>query len=179
MKEAIGGTWLFQIVILFILLFTGFMCLMINRSKAFNVKDKIIQTIQSYNGIDLTSQYDGKEGVFEDIVSYLSENAYRTNGTCPKAVEANGQTYPYHGYTKDGIQTSNNAAFCIAEVDSSSSIISGSCGGADCVRDELPKMSYYRIVVFYQLDLPVFHDLFNFSITGDTKTINGNPSKTI
>ena len=46
MREAIGGTWLFQIVIVFILLFTGFMCLTINRSKAFNVKDQIIQTIQ-------------------------------------------------------------------------------------------------------------------------------------
>ena len=63
MKEAIGGTWLFQIVIAFILLFTGFMCLTINRSKAFNVKDQIIQSIQSYNGIDLGSEYkEGKTG---------------------------------------------------------------------------------------------------------------------
>ena len=73
MREAIGGTWLFQIVIVFILLFTGFLCLSINRSKAFNVKDQIIQTIQSYNGIDLTDEYsEGDESRLTDIVSCIS-----------------------------------------------------------------------------------------------------------
>ena len=76
MREAIGGTAIFQIVIVFILLFTGFMCLTINRSKAFNVKDKIIQTIQSYNGLT------GEARV--DIAEYLRESSYRTTGRQPE-----------------------------------------------------------------------------------------------
>ena len=41
MKESIGGTALFQITIVFLLLFTGVMCITINHSKAFAVKDEI------------------------------------------------------------------------------------------------------------------------------------------
>ena len=51
MREAIGGTWLFNLVIFFVLLFAGYMCLSINYSKAFNVKDKIINEIERNGGI--------------------------------------------------------------------------------------------------------------------------------
>lgn len=172
MREAIGGTALFQIVIFFIMLFTGFMCLSINQSKAFNVKDQIIQTIQSYNGLDLTKQYEpGQEGAMADIVSYLSDNAYRITGKCPDPIEIGSQRFEYQGYTKDGQITFDKAAFCIAKVESGNAIMSQSCSGDGCITNELPDISYYRIVVFYQLDLPIFHDLFNFSIYGDTKSL--------
>ena len=60
------------------------MCLNINRSKAFSVKDQILQTIQSYNGIDLKSSYEeDSTGAFADIVSYISNNSYRTTGVMP------------------------------------------------------------------------------------------------
>jgi len=171
MKEAIGGTWLFQIVIVFILLFTGFMCLTINRSKAFNVKDQIIQTIQSYNGMDLGSEYEeGMEGnAMADIVSYIQGSSYRTTGTMPQEETVNGQEVSYQCYTRDGRRTSRNPVFCIAEIEVSSEACPQ---GEDCFQ-ELPAMRYYRVIVFYQLDLPVFHDLFNFRVVGDTKTLYG------
>ena len=46
MKEAMGGISIFQIVIVFLLLFTGVMCMTINHSKAFGVKDEIINIIE-------------------------------------------------------------------------------------------------------------------------------------
>lgn len=160
MREAIGGTWLFQIVIVFVLLFSGFMCLTINQSKAFNVKDRIIQTIQSYDGIDLNSQCTGSGGALCEIASYLIDSAYRTTGDCRKESEKDGVTY--YGFTKEGKTSNNNAAFCVAKVVSETS---------NSYSAELPSVSYYRVVVFYQLDLPIFHDLFNFKIKGDTRTI--------
>ena len=154
MREAIGGTWLFQIVIVFVLLFSGFMCLTINRSKAFNVKDRIIQTIQSHNGLDISDECSGDDGALCEIAQYLTDSAYRTTGTCDAG---------YQGYTREGkIASSNNAAFCIAKVISNTS---------STYANELPSVSYYRVEVFYQLDLPIFHDLFNFKVQGDTKTI--------
>lgn len=168
MREAIGGTWLFQIVIVFILLFTGFMCLSINRSKAFNVKDQIIQTIQSYNGINLNNEYSsGDEGTpIADIVEYLQQNSYRTTGVYPEPEKVKDQKVEYQCFTRDGKATSSNPVFCIAEIDTS---IEGCASGSTECFKELPRMTYYRIVVFYQLDLPIFHDLFNFKIVGDTK----------
>ncbi len=157
MREAIGGTWLFQIVIVFVLLFSGFMCLTINQSKAFNVKDRIIQTIQSYNGIDLSSQCNGTGGALCEIADYLIESAYRTRGDCKTASDNDGLNY--YGFDYRGRTTTRDAAFCIAKVSVNDS------------NGELPSVSYYRVIVFYQLDLPIFHDLFNFKIKGDTKTI--------
>ena len=173
MREAIGGTWLFQIVIVFVLLFAGFMCLTINQSKAFNVKDRIIQTIQSYNGIDLESecQDDGK-GALCEISSYLIDSAYRTTGNCNSLSENDG--YRYYGFSKEGTTNQKNAAFCIAKIDS------GGIRPDNDFASELPSsVAYYRVVVFYQLDLPIFHDLFNFRIKGDTKTIYVNKGEEV
>lgn len=164
MKEAIGGTWLFQIVIVFIMLFTGFMCLSINRSKAFSVKDQIIQTIQSYNGIDLDSNGydDNKIDAFMDIVEYLRSTSYRNTGVMP--TDGN-----YSCYSRAGVKVERNPVFCIEPIN----VKSNSCPeGAECF-GELPDMIYYRVVVFYQLDLPIFHDLFNFRVVGDTKILYG------
>ncbi len=160
MREAIGGTWLFQIVIVFVLLFSGFMCLTINHSKAFNVKDRIIQTIQSHNGIDVNSQCTGGGGALCEIASYLIDSAYRTTGDCQKESQKDGITY--YGFTREGKASTNNAAFCVAKVISETS---------NAYSSELPSVAYYRVIVFYQLDLPIFHDLFNFRIRGDTRTI--------
>ena len=174
MREAIGGTWLFQIVIVFILLFTGFLCLSINRSKAFNVKDQIIQTIQSYNGIDLTSEYrEGREGPLEDIVSYISANSYRTTGKVPAPEKVGDNEVAYVCYDRSGHITTSSPVFCIAPI----RVDSEGCasGDGDCF-NELPNMTYYRVVVFYQLDLPIFKEWFNFKVVGDTKTLFGGAS---
>lgn len=145
MREAIGGTWLFQIVIVFVLLFTGFMCLSINHSKAFNVKDNIIKSIEREKGVNLSSPESDK--AIQSIVKYLQEASYRTTGKCPEG---------YSGYNRDGKLDSRHSAFCIAEVTTAKDAT-------------LPPKNYYRVVVFYQLDLPIFNEAFNFSVSGDTK----------
>jgi len=161
MKDAIGGTWLFQIVIVFILLFTGFMCLSINRSKAFNVKDKIIQTIQTYNGIDLSG---AGSSAMDEIVDYIKDNSYRTTGVKPPDETVNGSKVSYDCFKRDVTPTESKPVFCIAHMN-----VKNEVGVEESF--ELPDMSYYRVVVFYQLDLPVFHDLFNFRVVGDTKLL--------
>ena len=173
MREAIGGTWLFQIVIVFILLFTGFLCLSINRSKAFNVKDQIIQTIQSYNGIDLTDEYsEGDESPLADIVSYISANSYRTTGMVPAPEKVGSDTVSYVCYDRSGRIVNSNPVFCIAPIH----VDSEGCASGETCFNELPDMVYYRVVVYYQLDLPVFQEVFNFKVVGDTKTLFGGVS---
>ena len=171
MREAIGGTWIFQIVIAFILLFTAFICLAVNRSKAFAVKDQIIQVIQSYNGINVeTGSYNENEiDAFYDIVNYIKASSYRNTGVQPADEKVGDESVPYHCFKRDGSPTSgNNATFCVAPI----SVRDDGCNvSMDC--NELPSMTYYKVVVFYQLDIPIFHDVFNFKVTGDTKTMFG------
>ena len=172
MREAIGGTWIFQIVIAFILLFTGFICLSVNRSKAFAVKDQIVQVIQSYNGINVeTGSYDdSKMDAFYDIVNYIKASSYRNTGVKPEDEKIGDEVAPYYCFTRDGRPSrDNNATFCIAPI----SVKDDACNvSMDCEK-ELPSMKYYKVVVFYQLDIPIFHDLFNFKVVGDTKTMFG------
>lgn len=148
MREAIGGTWIFQIVVFFVLLFTGFMCLSINHSKAFNVKNTIIKSIEREEGVDLNNP--NSDPAIQKIVEYLKDTSYRTTGSCPDG---------YTGYNRDGNIDSRNSAFCIAKQIARSG-------------SELPDMSYYRVVVFYQLDLPIFRSVFNFRVSGDTKILS-------
>ena len=54
MREAIGGTWLFGLVITFIVFFASFLAVSINYSKAFNVKNNVVDLIMrtGINGYD-------------------------------------------------------------------------------------------------------------------------------
>jgi len=153
MREAIGGTWIFQIVIFFVLLFTGYMCLTINHTKAFNVKDTIVKEIERQEGVALNNP-DSDEAI-QKIVGYLKASSYRTTGKCPKSTDY----VQWVAYNREGKISSNNAAFCIGK----QNVHSGS---------DMPDMAYYRVIVFYQLDLPIFRSVFNFKVSGDTKIIS-------
>ena len=153
MREAIGGTWIFQIVIFFILLFTGYMCLSINHSKAFNVKNTIVKAIEREEGVNLSNP--DSDPAIRQIVEYLKETSYRTTGKCPDG---------YTGYNRDGKIDSRNSAFCLKA--------QAARGNVPDRYGEIPVMNYYRVVVFYQLDLPIFRSIFEFRVSGDTKIIS-------
>lgn len=50
MRESIGGTWLFGIVITFIALFSAFLSYAISYTKAFNLKSEILNMIERSEG---------------------------------------------------------------------------------------------------------------------------------
>ena len=149
MREAIGGLGLFQIVIFFLALFSGYLCLSVNSSKAYKVKDEIVNIIEKHNGIE--------ENAIKEIQTYLTKVGYRSTGTC-EAGES--------GYGASGRASySRNALFCIREV----AVHSVS---RDNVEDlQLPEQSYFVVRVFFKLDLPVFGDAFAYDLKGDTRVL--------
>lgn len=158
MREAIGGTWLFNIVIFFVVLFTGYLCLSINHTKAFNVKDDVIKIIERHGGFeDLNNvNSDNDKAILDDIVASLQEFGYRSTSACPNA---DGGSV-WYGFDREGNKANgNNASFCIRKINAYQ-------GSAD-----LANPAYYQVVVFYQLDLPIFNSLFSFTIKGDTKLL--------
>ena len=50
MRQSIGSTWLIQLMILFILLFVGFIILTVNHSKVVRTKDEMINIVEKYEG---------------------------------------------------------------------------------------------------------------------------------
>ncbi len=165
MKPAIGGITIFQLVIMFILLFTGIMCLTINHSKAFTVKDSIINLIQD-------SDYASKNAIdHEAIAELLVEAGYRITGNeCPSGWE---------GFNRDGNPVNKNVSYCIRKVEVANTFIDdannkcSASAGCQLASNVYPNMFYYDVMVFYQLDIPGLNNLMNFATTSSTKLMIG------
>ena len=160
MKESVSVTTIFQIVILYILLFTTIMCLTINNSNAFGVKDKILNIIEMNNG----NYLDG-DSLNEEIVDAISQEAYRTTGICEDG---------YTGYERNGepVNSGDRASVCIKEVNVTNGIDNYLNSVLDgVVSAEFIEGKYYQIILFYQLDLPVFRQAYNFHTKGETRII--------
>lgn len=153
MKDAVGGISLFNIVIFFVILFTGYVCLSINYSKAYGIKNELLTIIRNHGGVctaDTGNCYN-----FKDIVtSYLVDVGYRATGTCNSRGDRNWVAYDRNGnVTSDG-----NAAFCVK-------------GVQDGANSQLDNAVYYKLKVFYQLDLPIISSIFSFTVTGETSKV--------
>jgi len=168
-REAIGGISLFQIAIVAVLLFTGVMCLTINHSRAFAVKDEIVTALQ--NGT--VSKTGVANDTITEIIDILKDNNYRVTGSC-------SSSDGYQGYNLKGDKTNKAAAFCVKAVDVSESFLNDlkdKCKNNKCIitgenSSVFPEMYYYDVIVFYQLNIPGLNQLMNFKMHGSTRILS-------
>ncbi|MDO4341294.1 MAG: hypothetical protein Q4C44_00940 [bacterium] len=147
MREAIGGTWLLTIVLVFIVLFSSFLALSINYSKAFKVKNGIVNIIEKKEGLSDDSQ--------QEIKDYLSTVGYLVYSKCPKNLTEQGDGTLVSGFDPYAADATKYR-YCVAKtVDDSGNI----------------KKSYYKVTVFFRVDLPILGEIFTFPISGETKPI--------
>lgn len=161
MREGISVTAIFQIVIIFILLFTAIMAMTINNSSAFGVKDKVINAIEETDGnFDFESGLDGR------IVDIMRDASYRIMGRCP---EGEG----YVGYDRDGhiVFGGDRASICIRRVTVTDAIdaLHVSKHGENTLVGNLYDGYYYQVILYYQLELPIINGVYNLQTKGDTK----------
>ncbi len=76
MKNTMGLTWTFGLVIGFILIFVSFLILTLNYSNVFRIRNEILTILNKYEGYTDTSQ--------NVINNYLLASGYKTKGKCPK-----------------------------------------------------------------------------------------------
>ena len=145
MRESIGGTWLFGIVVVFIVLFTSFLAISVNYSKAFRVKNFIVDAIEKYEGHGNDTQ--------QIIENYNKQIGYGVGNSCSGRGSGFGKII-----RSNGTETSR---YCVECHESFASEKNG---------NRMPK-TYYTVTVFFKLDLPIIGNLFVFPVTGQTKTI--------
>ena len=85
MRQSIGGTWLLQLMILFILLFVGFIILTLNYSRTVRVKNEMIDMLEKYEGLNSQS--------IELVNNYLKYNTYDILGSCASNDETTTGSY--------------------------------------------------------------------------------------
>ena len=150
MREAIGGTWLFGVVIFFIILFSGYLAMSVNYSKAFQVKNEIVSIIERRQGMNDKAQ--------EDIDNYLKSVGYGVFTSCKRICDRYANDAGFQGcvtidpkYTN--IRNQSETKFCVAKYNT----------------EETHGRSYYRVTAFFRIDLPIFRQIFTFPVNGETK----------
>lgn len=167
MKNAISNVWLLGMIVLFILMFSGYLAVSISYSKVFKIKNEMLTIIEKHDGItnktgkSMESKVKsgttvtGNFGTLQTINLFLLGSSYNTKGTCPAG---------YCGvddlaYNKKVSYSKNKGKYYY------------------CFRKE--KMwgaendaAYYDVVVFYKFNLPVIGDILTFEIDGKTSKIS-------
>lgn len=158
MRESIGATSIFALCITFIMLFTAYLAISVNYSKAFRIKSNIVSMIEE-NG-----RYDGD--VQKEIENYIIAQAYTASGKCPESnslTDNNSDTVGNWGsatqinYTNPSSDTSN---VCIYRLEIKTN------------NDDIDANKvYYKVVTFFKFDLPIIGNITTFKIAGDTKLL--------
>ena len=164
MKEAIGGSWLFTIVIVMVILFSSYVSLSTNYSRCYNIKDRIINIIELEGGLSDTA--------VTKINQYMNNIGYSSSSKiCTVEDETiNGKKVDYIKMKTSNCTTAANcrttsgeANYCIARI----GLLPKTATGR-------PDTYYYKVVVFFQLPLPVIRSLFLIRISGETSQIVGS-----
>ncbi len=164
MKEAIGGTWIFGIVLTFLVLFTTFISVSTNYSRCFRIKDEILLAIEHYKGVN--------EKSIGEINSYLTNLGYTSTGRCDE------------GYGNEtSLRTSKVTSWFGFNTNNSSNAVRNSGNANYCIRKYVvtetgygpighPRSAYYQVIVFFKLDWPILSQVFNIRINGETSIIH-------
>ena len=148
MKEAMGGIFSLEFIIVFLLILNGYMAFNVNYTKAFRVKNEIRSIIQKNEGLT--------DSAMEQIEEYMDDVNYTQSNELNKYCQNNGL------YTC----TVNGRSFCM-EVTTSDKY--GTRNGENIA-------AYYKVVTFVDINIPVINRFFDqiggiFAVTGETSLI--------
>lgn len=152
MRQAIGTTWIMQLVIIFMLIFVAFLALTINYTKAFKIKNELISIIERNEGIKETA--DGSVGL---INNYLLYNNYTVQGSC-EVGEYGGKDLNIN--TISEVIAGEKYSYCVKKISTST--------------PTTPKRARYEVRIFFRFSLPIIGDLITFPVEGTTINITNS-----
>ena len=164
MREAIAGTWLFGIVITFIVMFTSFLAYSISYTKAFNLKNEILNLIERHEGFS-TSKLDLKNASDVEL-----ENDNTVAALAYLKIKNMGYNYTIIDNQNDKgtniCNTSSNTTGTVGEYQTG-----GYCVYYLCTKDNGSTKLHYKVTTFIALEIPVINLLLRIPISGEIKTL--------
>ncbi|MBR3199283.1 MAG: hypothetical protein IKG27_04640 [Bacilli bacterium] len=147
MKEAIANAGVFNLIIIFTIILMAFFIGSLGYSKAFKVKNYII------NEIEKNEKW--SRGVQEKVDNWLGEIGYRRDGarkSCPvinkkSAINDLQSSYHYCVYEFTNVRNEKGSASRITR-----------------------SSKYYRVIAYMYFDVPVIGELVKIPVTGETKS---------
>lgn len=150
MKDAMGGTWLTGLVILFLALFACFLAYSISYTKAFRTKNEIINIIEKNEGFTMSPN----SARLHDLNLEALKEDTTTEGKAFAFIKGLGYDYDTAenaGCGEDG--TMQNGGYCLKKF---------------CPTDG---KIYYKVTTFIALTIPIFNVTVKLPISGETKTM--------
>ena len=152
MRDALGGLVNIVIIVVFMVIVSGYLAFNVNYTKAFRVKNKIISAIETHEGLT-----EGDKGAVAEISAY--EKAIGYNASIPS-----GYTGPSAAAGERWV-AKNNLGFYYKVVQSNTPTKAGATG-----------TEYYEIITFVTVDIPIIKKIMPyfpfFQVRGATKKIN-------
>jgi hypothetical protein len=157
MREAIGNTFIVNLLLVFIGILSALLIGSISYSKAFKVKNRIIYTIEKYGGWNVNTS-SGDNIVRSEIEASLKDIGYHIRtassglyGTANRCSNRDGGTLVYGG---PGTLTTYH--YCVYQYDFGT----GAGRGA-----------YYGVTAFMHFDIPLIGNYIEFPVYGETKSL--------
>ena len=141
MREAIGTQTVFKTILIFTVLFAGFIAVAITYNKAYRLKNETINILEKYEGVSDQS--------IRIINNYLDSSGYVAKNTC------NSDEF--------GIKDLNNTSYEQAKSNKQYYY----CLKSEVKNNQI----FYKVKLFSRFNLPFIGDVFYFKITGETKGI--------
>ena len=158
MKEAIANAGVFNLVILFVVILLAFFIGSLSYSKAFKVKNKIIEEIEKDQGYTIgvnDSTEDRVEEWMKNIGYRMNTGNVRNTANCAASVTGNGG--------EDGklINKDGDYQYCVYEFDT-------------CTKnsDKAKCGKYYRVISYMYFDIPIISQLLRLPVSGETMIFN-------
>ena len=149
-----------MIVIFFVLLFAGYLCLSINQNKAFAVKNAIVRITERHGmGVEDAAGLAAKSTWRSEIDKELQDVGYNTRGDC-------GDEEGWVGFDVEGNVNPNDVFFCIRAIKSTCD-----SGCEDSHSNPNTNLHYFEVKTFYHFNIPIFRTFFNLVVEGTTKPL--------
>lgn len=179
MRESIGGTWLFGIVITFIALFSAFLSYAISYTKAFNLKSEILNMIERSEGwtkskIDDLYNVNQEELDKDESVEGRAFNLVKSMGYNYTAVDdLNCSTVKGHESYADLGSSKNHeiGGYCVTKYCPAVTGYYDPATEEFIHQDGTNTKTYYKVTTFIAIKIPVIDLLLTIPISGETRTL--------
>ena len=145
MRDALGSLFSLQIILAFVILINGYLAYSVNYTRAFRVKNGIINILEQYEG--------HTEAAKDKIATYVNNMKYHVPAKMMNSTSLNEFTCV------------TNKGYCVKAT---------AVAGSDVTSDEY-RGTYYTVVTFVNVEVPIlnkFIQLGNFlQVKGETKAI--------
>lgn len=151
MRQSIGGTWTLQLMILFILIFVGYIILTLDYSRTVKVKNETISIIEKYNGLNNNS--------IAALNKFLSTSGEYTLGVCENEEGVYGSKSLESNLNSNTLEKGDGTKeyyYCIRKYPGTG------------------KTNYYQITLFYHFNLPILGNFSTFKVIGSSSNFESS-----